>query len=109
MTQNIDPAALAAARERLEYHLDARAESAAGGGPKIWSSVLVADLRLVLDALKEAERVADAGKRHFDGQYRPWPQAGGPKDRQCQHGVDRERFDCEGCDAQVLSAWRKQQ
>jgi hypothetical protein len=68
-----------------------------------------ADVRLMLDALKEAERVADAGKRHFDGQYRPWPQAGGPKDRQCQHGVDRERFDCEGCDAQVLSAWRKQQ
>jgi hypothetical protein len=90
---------LDAARERLEAELQ-RFKECYKFDPEH------ADVRLMLDALKEAERVADAGKRYFQSHYTRWADGGGPNE--CEHGI-AAGIDCLLCDEKTLNGWREQQ
>lgn len=109
-----DKSDLDAACERLEAEYVSwaklaetlRGRGALYEGSAIDSERNASDLRLVLDALKEAERVADAGKRYFQSHYTRWADGGGPNE--CEHGI-AAGIDCLLCDEKTLNGWKDPQ
>lgn len=100
MTITPDKSALEKARERLEDECQ-RFKECYRFDPEH------ADVRLVLDALAEAERVADAGNRHINySKYLPWSKSGGPNE--CEHGC-AAGIPCRMCDATTLRNWSDSQ
>ncbi len=107
MSVTPDKSALAQARERLERHAMFYGYRVKDGKHVEVRTVDYSDLRLVLDALAEAERVADAGNRHINySKYLPWSKSGGPNE--CEHGC-AAGIPCRMCDATTLRNWRNSQ